>query len=84
MPSRNGKLKDIVSFDATFFGVHAKQADVMDPQLRLLLEVTYEAIVDSGYNPADLRGTKTGVFIGVSNSESEEYWAASPERANGL
>lgn len=83
LPARNGKLKDLASFDATFFGVHAKQADVMDPQLRLLLEVTYEAIVDSGYNPAELRGSRTGVFIGVSGSESEEYWSDNPERANG-
>ena len=48
LPSRNGKLKDVSKFDAQFFGVHPKQADTMDPQLRILLEVTYEAIVDSG------------------------------------
>lgn len=48
LPLRTGKLKDIKHFDASFFGVHAKQADVMDPQLRLLLEATYEAIVDAG------------------------------------
>jgi len=35
-------------FDANFFGVHAKQAEVMDPQLRLLLESTYECVVDAG------------------------------------
>lgn len=48
LPPRNGKLKDISKFDAAFFGVHPKQANTMDPQLRLLLEVTYEAIVDAG------------------------------------
>lgn len=48
LPPRNGKLKDISKFDAAFFGVHPKQANSMDPQLRLLLEVTYEAIVDAG------------------------------------
>lgn len=48
LPKRNGKLKDISKFDATFFGVHAKQAHTMDPQLRLLLEVSYEAILDGG------------------------------------
>ena len=48
LPRRSGKLKDISKFDASFFGVHPKQADGMDPQLRLLLEVTYEAIVDAG------------------------------------
>jgi len=48
VPKRFGKLKDLTKFDASFFGVHPKQAGVMDPQLRMLLEVTYEALVDSG------------------------------------
>ena len=48
LPPRNGKLKDLSRFDAMFFGVHAKQANTMDPQLRILLEVAYEAIVDGG------------------------------------
>uniref|UniRef100_F1N647 Fatty acid synthase n=1 Tax=Bos taurus TaxID=9913 RepID=F1N647_BOVIN len=48
LPRRSGKLKDLSRFDASFFGVHPKQAHNMDPQLRLLLEVTYEAIVDAG------------------------------------
>jgi fatty acid synthase len=48
LPTRTGKLKDLAHFDATFFGVHAKQAHVMDPQLRILLELTYEALIDAG------------------------------------
>lgn len=48
LPARNGKLKDLSHFDATFFGVHAKQAHLMDPQLRILLELTHEAIIDAG------------------------------------
>ncbi|KOX73549.1 Fatty acid synthase [Melipona quadrifasciata] len=83
LPERSGKLKDLKSFDATFFGVHAKQAHVMDPQLRMLLEVTYEAIVDAGINPNDIRGSRTGVFIGVSSSESDEFWTIDPEQING-
>lgn len=83
LPTRTGKLKDISQFDATFFGVHAKQANVMDPQLRMLLELTYEAIVDAGFNPNDVRGSKTGVFIGVSDSESSEYWTYDAEQING-
>jgi fatty acid synthase, animal type len=70
-------------FDATFFGVHAKQAHLMDPQLRLLLESTYEAIVDAGFAPIELRGSRTGVYIGVSNSESEEMWTRDPDKING-
>jgi len=47
-PKRFGKLKDITRFDASFFGITPKQANRLDPQIRLLLEVTYEAIVDAG------------------------------------
>ncbi|XP_047503403.1 fatty acid synthase [Pieris napi] len=83
LPERNGKLKDLEHFDATFFGVHAKQAHLMDPQLRLLLEITHEAIVDAGLNPAELRGSRTGVFVGVSNSETEEMWTEDPDKING-
>ncbi|XP_041987847.1 fatty acid synthase [Aricia agestis] len=83
LPERNGKLKDLAHFDATFFGVHAKQAHLMDPQLRLLLEVTHEAIVDAGLSPAELRGSRTGVYVGVSNSETEELWTADPDKITG-
>ncbi|XP_076656382.1 fatty acid synthase-like [Halictus rubicundus] len=83
LPKRTGKLKDIQHFDATFFGVHAKQAHLMDPQLRILLEATYEAILDAGINPQEIRGSKTGVFVGVSTSESHELWTKSPEEING-
>ena len=43
-----GKLRDPSRFDAEFFGIHGKQANSMDPQGRLLLETTYEAIIDAG------------------------------------
>ena len=48
LPTGNGKLKDLTRFDAAMFGVHPKQAHAMDPQLRMLLEVVYEAISDAG------------------------------------
>ncbi|KAK2153659.1 hypothetical protein LSH36_290g03081 [Paralvinella palmiformis] len=83
LPKRSGKLKDISKFDASFFGVHPKQANSMDPQLRMLLEVTHEAIVDAGINPKMLRGSKTGVFIGCSASESHDAWTANIENIVG-
>ncbi|XP_047400181.1 fatty acid synthase isoform X1 [Sciurus carolinensis] len=83
LPRRSGKLKDLSRFDAAFFGVHPKQAHTMDPQLRLLLEVTYEAIVDGGINPASLRGTHTGVWVGVSGSEASEALSRDPETLLG-
>uniref|UniRef100_A0A8C9SU62 Fatty acid synthase n=1 Tax=Scleropages formosus TaxID=113540 RepID=A0A8C9SU62_SCLFO len=83
LPRRNGKLKEINKFDASFFGVHPKQAHTMDPQLRLMLEISYEAIVDGGINPLSLRGSKTGVYIGVSGSEAGEAFSRDPEELLG-
>ncbi|KAM9371273.1 fatty acid synthase [Phaethornis superciliosus] len=83
LPRRNGKLKDISKFDASFFGVHPKQAHTMDPQLRLLLEVSYEAILDGGIDPATLRGTDTGVWVGASGSEAAEALSQDPEELLG-
>ncbi|XP_034049139.1 fatty acid synthase [Thalassophryne amazonica] len=83
LPKRNGKLKDISHFDAAFFGVHPKQAHTMDPQLRLMLEIAYEAIVDGGLVPETLRGSKTGVYIGVSGSEAGEAFSRDPEELLG-
>lgn len=74
MPTRCGKLKDLGSFDASFFKVPPKQARVMDPQLRIMLEVTYEALIDAGVNPSTLRGSRTGVFVGVSCSDANNFW----------
>ncbi|XP_044747246.1 fatty acid synthase-like [Coccinella septempunctata] len=83
LPERFGKLKNLTHFDAQHFGVHAKQAEQMDPQVRLLLEVTHEAILDAGYNPNELRGTKCGVFMGICASESLEYWERDADEING-
>lgn len=70
IPTRGGRIKEIDRFDALFFGVHHKQAKVMDPQCRILLEKTYEAVVDAGINPLALRDTNCGVFIGACFSDS--------------
>ncbi|KAM5135188.1 fatty acid synthase-like isoform 1-T1 [Mantella aurantiaca] len=83
LPSRNGKLKEIDKFDALFFSVHPKQAHTMDPQLRILLEIAYEAIVDGGINPSELRGTNTGVWVGVGGSDAFEAFSRDPEKLVG-
>ncbi|KAG4070516.1 hypothetical protein HA402_012306, partial [Bradysia odoriphaga] len=74
IPRRMGKIEGLEKFDATFFGVHFKQAHTMDPQCRLLIETAYEAVLDAGIHPKTLRETKTGVFIGACFSESEKTW----------
>ena len=83
LSSKFGKLKDLASFDANFFGVHAKQAEVMDPQIRLLLELTYEAILDAGINPTKIRGSRTGVYVGVGQTESMEFWLSESDTVSG-
>lgn len=74
IPRRSGKVYNLDKFDATFFGVHFKQAHTMDPQCRLLVEHAYEAVLDAGINPKDLRGSRTGVFVGACFAESEKTW----------
>jgi acyl transferase domain-containing protein/NADP-dependent 3-hydroxy acid dehydrogenase YdfG/aryl carrier-like protein len=67
-----GFLKQIDAFDPSFFAISLREAELMDPQQRLFLETTWKCIEDGGYKPSDLSGTKTGVFVGVSNSGYRE------------
>lgn len=59
-------LSDVSGFDAEFFGVSPREAEIMDPQQRILLEVAWEALEHAGMPPTDLAGSDAGVFIGVS------------------
>ncbi|RLU24885.1 hypothetical protein DMN91_002976 [Ooceraea biroi] len=84
IPQRLGKINNVGKFDALFFGVHFKQAHTLDPMCRMLLEHAYEAVIDAGINPRQLRGSRTGVFIGTCFSESEKTWFYEKLQVNGF
>ena len=60
-------LDDVDLFDASFFGVYPKEAELMDPQHRIFLECCWEAIEDAGYDPLNCPAM-TGVYAGCSPS----------------
>ncbi|XP_074599538.1 fatty acid synthase-like [Brevipalpus obovatus] len=74
LPPNSGKIKDIGKFDAEMFGIDPSSAHDMDPQMRLLHEVTYETLWDAGYNPNDLRGSRTGFYVGSCYDDTLAAW----------
>ncbi|HEX2924898.1 MAG TPA: SDR family NAD(P)-dependent oxidoreductase, partial [Ruminiclostridium sp.] len=67
-----GFLNNVAGFDAEFFGISPKEAEVMDPQQRLFLQLVWSAIEDAGYCISNMSGKKVGLFVGVSTSDYQD------------
>ena len=62
-------VDDIEDFDASFFRISPVEAKLLDPQQRMTLEVSWQALEDAGIDPDTLRESRTGVYTGISNDE---------------
>jgi len=64
-----GFLQNVAGFDSWFFRISPREAQSLDPQHRLLLEVAWEAFEDAGMAADSLRGSDTGVFVGITTND---------------
>ena len=77
---KGGFLHDAGDFDAGLFSLSPREAIATDPQQRLLLEVAWEALERAGIAPLSLRGTDTGVFVGLMGSDYMGIATGTPEQ----
>jgi acyl transferase domain-containing protein len=61
--------QDVAAFDAKFFGIAGHEAEAMDPQQRMLIELSYEALENAGIPRERVRGSSTGVYMAIFNND---------------
>lgn len=62
---RGGFIENIKAFDAALFGISPAEANAMDPQIRISMELAFRLFEDAGYGDGHLKGSATGVYMGV-------------------
>lgn len=80
--TRGGYLTDIKGFDSEFFALSKMEADNMDPQQRMALELTWEALENARIPASSLRGSDVAVYIGASNNDYQFLAVADPTTAH--
>ena len=76
LPKMGGFVRDLDQFDAAFFNIAPAEAELLDPQQRMLLETSWHALEDAGIDPGSLQESHTGVFVGISTADYRELAAA--------
>ncbi|PGD97836.1 hypothetical protein COM48_07150 [Bacillus wiedmannii] len=71
-----GFIPDVDKFDPRFFKISPREAEMMDPQQRMFIEIVWKAIEDSGYKVSNLSGRNIGVFAGAQFSDYQKMLAS--------
>src|SRR3984893_11352461 len=69
LPRWGAFIEDVGGFDSEFFGINEREATAIDPQHRLLLETSWEAMEHAGVTPASIANSLTGVFVGLTHGD---------------
>jgi len=75
-----GFIEDADKFDPLFFHISPREAEILDPQERLFLEIAWTALEDAGYRRKDIQGMRVGVYVGVT-SNTYLLWGPDAKRS---